>query len=361
MTIMDYKKITRVITPVCAGLMCSFSSHAVSDADDMPSIDCTDKKVQLEVLGALANQLTEQYIFLDKAKAFTNYVSELPAKSEFSQVKDCQGFTRVINDTLLSITSDKHLHINFSPYVIPEDTPESKQAFAKREQAFMQSLNFGFEKVERLPFNIGYINMTLFAPTEHGAHQLESAMNLLGYTNALIIDLRESRGGAPAMVDLLTSYFVDGRTNTSNIYYRNRDYTEERYTTTDVNGKHYGQERPLYILTSNATFSAAEDLAYTLKHLGRATIIGEVTGGGAHPGEVFRLTAHFDGFIPNGRSINPVTNTNWEGVGVQPDIETEVDKALNVAQQKILASFKNKEPNLARANRMQKRIERLKG
>ena len=342
-------------------LLSSLTFNCVAKAQDTEEtvLNCGSQSVQQEVLNTLQQKLNDEYIFPKKAEQFAAHIKELQAQKAFTKINDCDMFVNTINEQLMSVTADKHLHVTFSPFVIPEETAESKAEFAAHEAEFMKSLNYGFEQVQRLPFNIGYINLLLFADTKKGGAQLESAMNLLSYTNALIIDLRESRGGEPAMVDLIASYLMNKRTNTSNIYYRKEDRLEQRFTEDTVSGKHYGQQRPVYILTSKDTFSAAEDLAYTLKHLNRATIIGEVTGGGAHPGDMVRLTNHFEGFIPNGRSINPITKTNWEGVGVQPNIKTTADNALNVAQQHILKGLKAKETNLARADRIQKRIERL--
>ncbi|WP_052141217.1 S41 family peptidase [Pseudoalteromonas piratica] len=338
----------------------TFSGVAKAQSDaEAAEINCASHQVQQNVLDALQQQLTNGYIFPKKAEQFAIHIKAQQAQKAFAKINDCDSFANIINEQLMKITDDKHLHVVYSPHPIPDETPESKAAFAAHEAEFMKSLNYGFEKVQRLPFNIGYINLLLFAETAQGGPQLASAMNLLSYTNALILDLRESRGGEPAMVDLITSYFMDERTNTSDIYYRKEDRLEKRFTVNQVSGKHYGQQRPVYILTSQDTFSAAEDLAYTLKHLNRAVIIGEVTGGGAHPGDMIKLTSHFESFIPNGRSINPITKTNWEGVGVQPNIKTAADKALNAAQQHILMKLKANETNLARADRMQKRIERL--
>jgi len=97
-------------------------------------------------------------------------------------------------------------------------------------------------------------------------------------------------------------------------------------------GKRFGQTKPVYVLTSRRTFSGAEEFSYNLKHLKRATIIGETTGGGAHPGGMRRIHANFSIFVPDGRAINPITNTNWEGVGVEPDVKVAADDALRTAQ-----------------------------
>jgi len=120
--------------------------------------------------------------------------------------------------------------------------------------------------------------------------------------------------------------------------------TEEFWTKSSVPGKKYG-EKDVYLLTSNRTFSAAEEFSYNLKNLKRATIIGETTGGGAHPGDMVRLGDHFGVFIPSGRAISPITKTNWEGTGVEPDIKVPKDEALKTAYlmalKKSLANIKD--------------------
>ena len=98
-----------------------------------------------------------------------------------------------------------------------------------------------------------------------------------------------------------------------------------------VPGRRFGSSKPLYILTSRRTFSAAEAFAYNLQALGRATIVGEVTGGGAHPFEYRRVHPHFAVDLPEGKSVNPITGTNWEGVGVKPDVPVPPDEALSRA------------------------------
>ncbi len=98
-----------------------------------------------------------------------------------------------------------------------------------------------------------------------------------------------------------------------------------------VPGRHFGGKKPLFILTSKSTFSAAEALAYDLQALKRAVIVGERTGGGAHPYEYRRIHPHFALDLPEGKSINPITGDNWQGVGVKPDVEVPADQALKRA------------------------------
>jgi C-terminal processing protease CtpA/Prc len=157
-------------------------------------------------------------------------------------------------------------------------------------------------------------------------------MTLLAHTDALIVDLRQNGGGDPEMIALITSYLFDQMTNLNNMYWRDGDRTQQFWTLPYVPGPRYGGNKPVYVLTSNDTFSGAEEFAYNLKNLKRATIIGEVTGGGAHPVGGFAIGPHVGARIPVGRAINPISGTNWEGTGVTPDIPVPQADALRTAQ-----------------------------
>jgi len=193
-------------------------------------------------------------------------------------------------------------------------------------------MNHGFAKVERLPGNIGYLEFLNFMDEELGADTVAAAMNFINGTDALIIDMRRNGGGNPAMVALVCSYlFGNEPVHLNDLYWREGNRTEEFWTKKDVAGKRY-LNKDVYVLTSKRTFSGAEEFTYNLKNLKRATIVGETTGGGAHPGGGFRINEHFGMFVPTGRAISPITKTNWEGTGVTPDISVPADQALHVAR-----------------------------
>jgi len=157
------------------------------------------------------------------------------------------------------------------------------------------------------------------------------AMNLVANTDALIFDLRNNGGGSPSMVALITSYLYDSEPfHLNSVYSRAKNDLSQSWTQAYVPGKHYGN-KPIFILTSHRTFSAAEEFTYNLKNLKRATIVGEVSAGGANPGNVHQITKHFSVFIPDGRAINPITQTNWEGTGVTPDVKTSQNEAFKTA------------------------------
>jgi C-terminal processing protease CtpA/Prc len=160
------------------------------------------------------------------------------------------------------------------------------------------------------------------------------AMSKVADTDALIIDLRDNGGGQPAMVAYISSYLFDQRTHLNDIWDRRTDRTQE-FWTRNVPGKKYGGTKPVFVLTARRTFSGAEEFSYNLKSLKRATIIGETTGGGAHPVSPHRINSHFTIGVPFARAINPITKTNWEGAGVAPDIKVPASDALETARRMI--------------------------
>jgi C-terminal processing protease CtpA/Prc len=174
--------------------------------------------------------------------------------------------------------------------------------------------------------------MSGFPPPDLVAEKYAAAMDRLADTDGLIVDLRENHGGDPQTVALLISYFVDRRTRLTDIWDRDTGTTTQQWTEDKLDGQRYGGKKPVVILAGPGTASAGEDFTYTMQALKRATVIGERTWGGAHPVSSYRLGDHFYAVIPNQSSINPITHTNWEGVGVIPDIPATPDDALAVAK-----------------------------
>lgn len=156
------------------------------------------------------------------------------------------------------------------------------------------------------------------------------------------------------------SYLFDSRTHLNDLYWRKGDRTEQFWTQDSVPGRRFGQAKPVFVLTSADTFSAAEEFSYNLKNLKRATLVGETTGGGANPGDLYRLTAHFGIFVPNGRAISPITHTNWEGTGVAPDVAAPAAQALEVAHGLALDRLIAEETDAARKASLQKQRAGLK-
>jgi C-terminal processing protease CtpA/Prc len=245
-----------------------------------------------------------------------------------------EALAQRLTSDLRRISGDGHLRIEYSATPLPTDDQKANAEYDARqgERYYGAHLNFGFEKVERIDGNIGLLDLRVFAPVVMGGATAVAAMQLLAYTDALIIDLRRNGGGDGDMAALLMSYFFVGETKpVSGFFSRPKNETTQRWTQAYVPGLRYSEAKPIYVVISRRTFSAAESFAYDLKALKRAVIVGEPSGGGAHPFEYRRLTAHFVLGLVTGRSVNPITGGNWQGVGVQPDVAVAADTALETA------------------------------
>lgn len=195
----------------------------------------------------------------------------------------------------------------------------------------MDEFNCGFVKVEQLDGHVGYVKFNGFFDVGACGATASAAMNFVAGSRALIVDLRENGGGSPAMVAYVSSYLFSTRTHLNDLWTRRTGKTEEFWTRDDIPGRRFGGEKPVYVLTSAQTFSGAEEFSYNLKSLKRATIVGETTGGGAHPVSGHPIDEHFMIGVPFARAINPITRTNWEGVGVEPDVKVPAGDALATA------------------------------
>lgn len=293
-----------------------------------------DAATRTQVIDGILKRLNDSYVFPDIAKKMEQSIRERVAKKEYDQITSAKQFAETLTNDLQAVSKDKHLRVRYSHKPIPERGPRREPTAEERDQRKREFtwMNHGFGKVERLRGNIGYLEFFNFMDEELGADTIAAAMNFVNGTDALIIDMRKNGGGNPAMVALVCSYlFGPEPVHLNDLYWREGNRTDEFWTRKEVAGKRY-LNKDVYVLTSNRTFSGAEEFTYNLKNLKRATIIGETTGGGAHPGGGFRISEHFGMFVPTGRAINPITKTNWEGTGVTPDISVPADQALHVAR-----------------------------
>jgi C-terminal processing protease CtpA/Prc len=295
-----------------------------------PALDTTTRAT---VVNNLIQKLHDHYIFPEVAQQMDAAIRAKAGSGEYDQLATLEELCERLTEDLQAVSHDKHLRLFYHAESEVEDQPEQPTPEQIEEfRTAMSLLNFGFARVERLPGNVGYLDLRGFFPASVGGEAAVAAMNLLAHTSALIVDLRQNGGGDPEMIALITSYLFDHMTNLNNMYWRDGDRTQQFWTLPYVPGRRYGGSKPVYVLTSGDTFSGAEEFAYNLKSLKRATIIGEVTGGGAHPVGGFAIAPHVGAHIPVGRAINPISGTNWEGTGVAPDIAVPQAEALRTAQ-----------------------------
>ncbi|MEP6743262.1 MAG: S41 family peptidase [bacterium] len=293
-----------------------------------------DANTRAEVIEGLLKRLNEFYVFPDVARQMESAIRHRMQNKEYDQITSSTLLAQTLTAHLRAVSHDKHLELTYKPEPLPvnNDRSEPTPAQLERMKRFAASVNYGFERVDRLEGNIGYLRVDGFMPTDVGADTAIAAMNFLANTDALIVDLRYStNGGDPAMSTLLSSYLFDAEpVHLGDIYWREGNRTRQIWTMPYVPGKRY-VGKDVYFLTSRDTISAGEGFVYDLQNLKRVTVIGETTAGAANPGFEYRINEHFIVFVPMGRAINPVTKTNWEGTGVKPDIEVPAAQALTRA------------------------------
>jgi retinol-binding protein 3 len=299
-----------------------------------------DAATRARVIDGAIAQLDSFYVFPAGATRMSDSLHARLARGVYDRYDNGITFAARIRDDLHEVMHDKHLGMNYSLRPLPPAaatgaprTPSPEDI--ARQRARMDEMNCGFDKAEVLDGNVGYLKFDFFADADVCGPTASAAMNFLAGTRALIIDLRENGGGSPGMVAYVASYLLPPHTHINDLWTRATDSTEKFFTRDSVPGRHYGADRPVYVLTSHDTFSGGEEFTYDLKTQKRATIIGETTGGGAHPVRGRRIDEHFMIGVPFARAINPITHTNWEGTGVEPDVKVPADQALTRAKELI--------------------------
>jgi hypothetical protein len=289
-----------------------------------------DAATRDRVIDGAAAMLDEYYVYPEVAKKMVEALRTHRKQGDYDSITDGEAFAEALTKDLREVSHDKHLRVNFSMAVLPRDgaqRPSDDGQMRKR----LESTNCGFEKAEVLPRNIGYLKFNMFADPAICGTTAVAAMNFLGNVDAIIFDLRENGGGEPAMIALISTYLFGEPTHLNDLYDRKENSTTQYWTLPFVEGKRL-TGKPVFVLTAHRTFSGAEEFSYNLKNLKRATIIGETTGGGAHPVSGHRIDDHFMIGVPFARAVNPISKTNWEGTGVEPDVKVPAGEALDVAR-----------------------------
>lgn len=321
---------TRLFALAVTALVLAQPPSQAQQAIVAPSDHSVDAATKTKVIEGALDHLKRAYIFEDVADRMAASVRARLARNEYDGITTAQAFATALTNHLQEVSKDKHLRIVFNAEGFPERRMPTADERARMAAAERRN-NFGFYRVERLDGNVGYIDLRGFSGSPDASQPAVAAMNFVAGTDALVFDLRRNGGGSPAMIGLLSSYLFDDVMHLNDFYIRESNQTRQFWTSPHVQGQKFGGRKPVYVLTAQRTFSAAEEFTYNLKNLKRATIVGETTGGGAHPGGVRRITDHFGVWVPNGRAINPITKTNWEGTGIEPHIAVPADDALRAA------------------------------
>ncbi|MBL7932154.1 MAG: S41 family peptidase [Bacteroidia bacterium] len=291
-----------------------------------------------EVVNAVSKRLIDHYVYADTAARMAAYIKLKLKDGKYNGITDPVVFAEQLLADLRSVYADGHLLIRYdsrpSNLAQAPATPNNNDPFRELKEA-----NFGFQKVEILPGNIGYLSMLSFrADPVYGMETMKGALRFVQYTNAIIIDLRSNGGGSQETATMLMGFFLDKKILVERFYNRYTKENTDYWTRPDSNFKDLWT-KPVYVLTSHKSFSAAEMFAYDMKALKRVIIVGETTGGGAHGQFEADVTNGFTLQVPYWTSINPITKTNWERVGVEPDIKTNENAALETAEKEIFRTL----------------------
>lgn len=298
-----------------------------------------DGPKRAEVIGRVADALARSYVDGDKAQSMAATLHGHLASGDYDKIVDGQAFAERLTDDLRADTRDLHLRVTFGPHPQgePPPPPEADQL------AQLRRLNFGFGPIERLKGNVARVVINGFPPAEFEAAKkgIGDLMSQVADADVLILDLRDNGGGSPETVALVASYVFDDKpVHLVDVYERETNKTTPSWTHAKLAGKRFGGKKPVYVITSKRTFSGGEELAYDLQTTKRATIVGETTGGGAHPTKLVSLDDWFALAVPFAASISPITHRNWEGTGVVPDVPISADAALDEALVRSLAEPK---------------------
>lgn len=305
-------------------VFCLFLSLARSQ--EMKLLSGAERIAAVERIGSL---LMDNYVFPDVAKQCVDHLKSQAAKGVFDSFSTYDSFAQALTKELQLISHDKHMRVRSNPRAMgaASNNPLLDALVMKQQVA---ARNHGVAKAEILDGNVGLLDIRFFPQTEPARPTVDAALKVLENVDALIVDLRKNGGGNPDLIRYYCSHFFPPKTHLNSLYWRREDRTEEFWTLESLDGKRR-PEVPVFILTSNRTFSGGEEFAYNFQTQKRASLIGETTGGGANPGGGFPVNENMGIFIPTGRAINPITKTNWEGIGVVPEIKTEAEDALEKA------------------------------
>jgi hypothetical protein len=302
-----------------------------------------DAAARTRTVESLIRVIGKWYVFPDVGEKINDHLRSRLQSGAYDAIDDGESLARVLTADVRAINDDRHLRVEYSPSVLPPERENPLEIPPEEKEDFRRGLrlnNYGLKKVEVLDGNVGYVRLDFFAPTEFAADTMMGAMAAVSATDALILDLRHNGGAlGPDAIPFFASYFFREPVRTIDVYWRHLDQTFQGWTYAVVPGPRY-LDKPVYILTSPRTFSGAEEFAFDMKNLRRGVVVGEATGGGAHPGGTRRVDDHFSIWVPFGRSMDPVTKQDWEGRGVQPDVAVPAARALEKAHRLAIETLK---------------------
>ena len=344
------------LAAAAAATLLPASAAAQERRDEMP----VTPVLADSVARAAADAVATKYVFADKASAASRVLLQGVRAGRYRSLSTASALTDSLTADLRRASGDPHLQVVFS--VRERTAPPgggTSAADVARDREAAAWRNYGFHQVERLDGNVGYLELGRFDDPELAGSTLATAMSFLAGTDALIIDLRGNGGGHAGMVALVASYFFPESTLLTTLHRRDPADVAQLWTSPHVAGPRY-LGKPVYVLVSGRTFSAAEALAYHLQTHHLATVVGEKTRGGANPGGWEMIGTHFGVFVPTAWNEAADTHGNWEGVGITPDVAAPFAEAKKVAHRAALAGLIVGQAGSERAERWREALDQLR-
>jgi hypothetical protein len=292
-------------------------------ADDA-KLDAAERR---RVVEGVIRDVREHYFDKDVAERVVDALAAHERSGEYHALGEAEAFAALLTKQMRDVSHDMHLEVVYSRDRLPEHPGAPSAESVANYRRALEREHCTFETVKILPHMIGYLKLTSFPDVSICRSTAVAAMAALNGAHAVIFDLRDNRGGSPEMVMLISAYLFD---HPEYMYSPREAPTERSWTRSPVAGNRLAN-KPVYVLTSGTTWSAAEQFSYDLKMLKRATLVGEKTRGGAHAGVFYRIDDHFGVGIPEAKVVNPFSKSDWAGVGVEPDVRVKAAEALGVA------------------------------
>lgn len=343
--------------------LASFVSPNRALAGDAAS---TESGPRRELLASICSRVRAEYIDAAKGERIGSALEAAEVAGRYATLAG-EALADTLTKDMRTACPDTHLGLMYSEEVIPLDAgddaarpPESEESRARRRAEWAHA-NYGFLRVERWPGNVGFLDLDSFVDPSLAGTTAAAAMQFLSNADAIVIDLRYNPGGHGGMVALLASYFLgEEQVHLNDYHWRASDETKQSWSLAWLPGPRL-TEQPLFLVTGPRTHSAAEEFCYDLQVLGRAKVVGTRTKGGAHPVARYRLNDHYGLMLPIGMAINPTTGTNWEGVGVQPDVAIDPDRALDQARLLALEAIAARAKDAERRAELESLAAELRG
>ncbi len=323
-------------------LLAASLAHAAPEAPLTP-------QQRSQAIADIATAFEQTYIFPEVGSAIARDLLARRARGEYDHIEASRELAALLSKHIDDISHDKHTEVAYlEDDQLAEAPPADPAAVRKRaaaRRARAKAANYGFAAPQRLDGNIALVRFDSFYPPAEAAPFVHALMSDLADADALVLDLRENGGGAAQLIPVLASYLFDEQpVHLYDTVDRRLGTRTQAWTAPALTGARFGGRKPVYILTSAGTISAAENLAYTLQKLGRASVVGERTAGAAHGSYGKPVSSHLVPMVASRRIIHAVTKSDWDRSGVLPDIQAPAGEALAVALARARADIARAAP-----------------